>query len=106
MSSDFTTPDRFTAPDKVKLPRVSKGKRPHFFEDPAIDQMMTFLLELMTEVSVTRERIDTIERLLDAKGAISRDDIEAFEPDAEAGRARFAWREAFIRRVLRMHAPE
>jgi len=96
----------FTTPDKVKLPRVSKGKRPHFFEDPAIDQMMTFLLELMTEVSVTRERIDTIERLLDAKGAISRDDIEGYKAPPEVETERTAWREAYTKRVLRMHAPD
>ena len=53
-------------PKGVKLPRVSKGERPKFFDDPAIDQMMTFFLELMTEVSVLRERVDTVERLLDA----------------------------------------
>lgn len=49
----------------VKLPRVSKGKRSRFFDDPAIDQMMTFMLELMAEVSSLHERQDTLERLLE-----------------------------------------
>lgn len=87
----------------VKLPRMSKGKRPRFFDDPAIDQVMTFLLELMAEVSSLRERVDTIERLLDEKGAISRADIEAYRPDAAGEAERSTWAQAFIRRVMRFH---
>ncbi len=90
----------------VKLPRVTKGKRPSFFEDPALDQMMTFMLEVITELSVVRERVDTIERLLDRKGSISRDDIEAYQPDGDVAAERMAWREAYLKRILRMHAPQ
>ena len=89
----------------VKLPRVSKGKRPRFFDDPAIDQVMTFLLELMAETSSLRERIDTIERLLDEKGSVSRADIENYRPDATGEAERSAWNQAFIRRVMRFHDP-
>lgn len=89
----------------VKLPRASKGQRPHFFDDPAIDQMMTFFLELMTETSALRDRVDTIERVLDTKGSITRDDIEAYRADDSVEAERTAWRKAFIERVLRMHAP-
>lgn len=90
---------------EVKLPRVSKGKRPRFFDDPAIDQVMTFLLELMAETSSLRERLDTIERLLDEKGSISRADIENYRPDAAGEAERSAWSQAFIRRVMRFHDP-
>lgn len=90
---------------EVKLPRVSKGKRPRFFDDPAIDQVMTFLLELMAETSSLRERLDTIERLLDEKGEISRADIEDYRPDAAGEAERSAWNQAFIRRVMRFHDP-
>ena len=89
----------------VKLPRVSKGKRSRFYDDPAIDQMMTFLLEIMAEFAAVRERMDTIERLLDEKGTISRADIEAYRPDAAVEAARSEWNNAFIRRVLRFHDP-
>jgi hypothetical protein len=90
----------------IELPRVTKGKRPYFFDDPNIDQMMTFILELLTEVSVVRERMDTIERLLDSKTSISRADIEDYRPDADAEAERVAWRDAYIKRVLRLHVPE
>ena len=94
-----------TSADKVKLPRSAKGPRPHFFDDPAIDQIMTFFLELMTEVSVVRDRLDTVERLLDAKGNVSRDDIEAYRPDATVEAERAAWRDGYVKRVMRMHDP-
>ena len=92
-------------PEDVKLPRVHKGRRPSFFEDPAIDQVMTFVLELATELAVVRERLDTVERLLDRKTSISRADIEAYRADPAVAEERAAWREAYLNRVLRMHSP-
>ncbi len=90
----------------VKLPRVSKGKRPQYFQDPAIDQMMTFIIELSAEVSVLYDRVDTVERVLDTKGTVSRADIEAYRasPDVEAERA--ARRDGYLKRVFRLHAPQ
>ncbi len=95
-----------TPAEAVKLPRQTRGKRPHFFDDPAIDQIMTFLLELTTEVSVMRERLDTVERLLDRDGVVTRAAIEAFAPDAGLETERAAWRDAYVKRVFRMHSPE
>ncbi len=95
-----------TPADAVQLPRLTRGKRPQFFDDPAIDQMMTFLLELTTEVSVMRERLDTVERLLERDGTVTRAAIEAFVPDSVLDSERAAWRDAYIKRVFRMHAPE
>jgi hypothetical protein len=90
-------------PDAVRLPRETLGKRPSFFDDPSLDQMMTFIVELTTEVAVLRERLDTVERLLDTRGSITRADIEAFRPDAGAEAERNAWRDAYVKRVFRMH---
>jgi len=92
-------------PEEVSLPRSSKGQRPNFFDDPSIDQMMTFFFELMTEVAVVRERMDTIERLLDEKETISRADIEAYRADATVEAERTEWRNGYFQRVMRMHAP-
>ena len=92
-----------TPPESVRLPGQTRGERPHFFDDPAIDQMMTFIIELTTEVGVLRERLDTVEQLLDTQGSVTRAAIEKFQPSAELEGARAAWREAFLRRVFRMH---
>ena len=88
---------------KVTLPHHAKGKRSVFFDDPAIDQMMTFIVELSAEVSVVYDRLDTVERLLDEKGTISRADIEAYRPNEEVEAARNARREAYLKRVFRVH---
>jgi hypothetical protein len=93
-------------PAEVKLPRVTKGKRPYFFEDKSVDQVMTFILELMTEVMVLRDRQDTLERALDENGTVSREDLRSYIPDADVEVERNAERQAFINRVLRIHTPE
>ena len=88
--------------EDVRLPRMAKGKRSYFYKDPEIDRMMTFLLEMMAEFSSMRERLDTVERLLESKSGITREDIEAYQPDAEVEAERSAWNQAFIRRVMRL----
>lgn len=88
---------------QIRLPRVAKGKRPQFFSDPAIDQMMTFIIELSAEVSVVYDRLDTVERLLDAKGTVSRADIEAYRAPDAVETERMARRDAYLKRVFRMH---
>ena len=92
-----------TPPEAVRLPRETLGKRPSFFADPSLDQMMTFIVELTTEVAVLRERLDTVERLLDTRGSVTRADIEAFRPDPGVETERNAWRDAYLKRVFRMH---
>ncbi len=89
-------------PNKI-FPRHTKGKRPGFFADPALDQMMTFLIEMATELSVVRERLNTVELLLDERGTISRDDIETYRPSAATEQARSDERQALIERIFRMH---
>lgn len=44
--------------------------------------MLAMIAGLASELAVTRERLDTLERLLEAAGGIDRGDIEAFTPDA------------------------
>jgi hypothetical protein len=79
----------------------AKGQRPHYFDDPAQDRMLSILMALVGEVSVLRERQDTIERLLDAKGTLSRADIEAYAPDGDAAYERSVATKAYIARVMR-----
>ncbi len=79
----------------------AKGKRPAYFEDPAIDRLMSITMALAGEVSVMRERMDTIERLLEAKGSINRADIESYEPDRAAGTERGLITREFIQRIMR-----
>jgi hypothetical protein len=79
----------------------AKGRRPEFHEDPAIDRLLSLTMALVGEVSVLRERIDTTERLLEAKGSISRADIEGYVPDKAAAEERGLATRAYIARVMR-----
>jgi hypothetical protein len=81
--------------------KKAKGKRPAYFEDPAIDRLLSIVMALAGEVAVNRERLDSLERLLDAKGTLSRADLEAFEPDMEAGYERGLMHREFVARILR-----
>lgn len=81
--------------------KKAKGKRPAYFEDPAIDRTLSIVMALVAEVSVMRERMDTIERLLEAKGSINRADIESYTPDRAAGKERGLLTKAYIARIMR-----
>ncbi len=88
--------------ERIDLPAVARGERPYFFNDPAIDKLLAMFMALVGEVAVLRERHDTIERLLEREGAITRDAIEGYEPTAAVREERDAWRDAYLRQVLRI----
>ena len=70
-----------------------KAGRPAFFSDPEIDRLLAIIVRLMTEHSVLSERVKALESLLIESGAITREALDAFEPnetqDAEWGQDRF-----------------
>lgn len=80
----------------------AKGKRPWFFEDPDTERVLNIVLALIQEVGVVRERLDTVERLLERDGAVTKAAIEAYAPDAEAAAERGAWIQEYIARVFRI----
>jgi hypothetical protein len=71
-----------------------------FFPDPAVDRVLGVVMELAAEVHVLRERLRTVEQLLDERGAISRADLDAYLPTPEERDARLAERDALIQRIL------
>lgn len=79
----------------------AKGRRPQYFDDPALDRMLSMLMALVGEVSVVRERLDTVERLLESRGSITRADIEAYVPDRDAAFERGCLTREYILRVMR-----
>lgn len=79
-----------------------KGKRPFFLEDRDTERLMTIVMALAQEVSVMRERLDTVERLLDSKGVLRRDDIEGFAPTRAEAEERGGATQEFIARILRI----
>lgn len=80
----------------------AKGKRPWFFEDPDVERLMNITLALAQEVAVMRERMDTIERLMERDGAVSKAAIEAFEPTKEEAAERGLWTQEYLARIFRI----
>jgi len=85
---------------KIELPRVAKGKKPIYLDERSIDNLMAMIMTLTQEISVLRDRLDTIEKLLEKKEAISLEDIETFEPDDHLIKERKERRQMLLKRVL------
>lgn len=84
------------------MAKKAKGKRPVFFPDPQVDKVMGIVMALAGEVSVLRERLDTIERLAESKGLFSHPEIEAYRADTQVAEEREKWRAEYIARILRV----
>jgi hypothetical protein len=77
------------------------GKRPYFFA-AEVERVLAITMAAVQELAVARERIDTLERLLEAKGIVARDEIERFQPSPEAAAERGLWLQEYLNRVLRI----
>ena len=82
--------------------RKPRGRRPYFFDDPAVERVLAITMAVAGELAVARERIDTIERLLEARGVLDQSEIEAFVPTEAQADERQAWHAEYIARVLRI----
>jgi hypothetical protein len=77
------------------------GKRPYFL-DPQVERVLAITMAMVQELAVTRQRCDTLERLLQAKGVLAEGEIDRFEPDAQAAAERGLWTQEYLARVLRI----
>jgi hypothetical protein len=91
-----------SADNKVVLPKKAKGARPYFFEDANQDKLLAMLMGLVGEVSVLADRVDTMERLLEEKGVLTREQINSYTPDATVNADRDARRDVLLAQVLRV----
>lgn len=74
--------------------------RPGYFDDPAIDRVIVIAMTLAQEVGVTVERLDTLERVLEAKGLVTGNDLRQYEPGADVEADRMRWHQEFVTRLL------
>ncbi|MEB3282240.1 MAG: hypothetical protein VKK42_25315 [Lyngbya sp.] len=82
--------------------QTAKGQRPVYLNDPQQDKLLGIILALAGEVSVLRERLDTLEKLLETKGILSPGEIETYQPDEKTSEHREQWRTEYISRLLRI----
>jgi hypothetical protein len=78
------------------------GKRPRFLESWEAERALAVTMSLAGELVVTRQRLDTLERLLAAKGIVSRAEIDSFVPSKAEAAERGLWNQEFLARVLRV----
>jgi hypothetical protein len=80
----------------------ARGKRPYFFKDADVERVLSIAMAIAMEHAVTRQRLDALERLIEAKGLLTRAELDGWsaEPEAEAERTR--WMKEYIARVLRI----
>ena len=86
----------------ITLPRSTRGRRPHFFDNPETDVLMSVVLELASELSVLYDRVDAMQRVMDAQGVLASKTLEAFEPSAEQAAERAERRQEYMQRLFRV----
>ncbi len=84
------------------LPRGAKGEPPRYFDDPEVGKLLSMFVALTGEMAVMRDRLDTVERLLDAGQPITREALAGFTPDESVRNERDAWRQQFLSIVFRV----
>lgn len=77
------------------------GKRPYFLHEE-VETVLAITMAAVQELAVSRQRIDTLERLLADKGLVSRAEIDGFSPDPAAAVERALANQEYIARVLRI----
>lgn len=70
----------------AELPLDASGRRPAFFDKDGVDQLVSIVLELATDLWVVRERLFRVESAAESKGLPLRSLVEshALSPDEEA----------------------
>lgn len=92
-----------TALDALRLAGAkARGKRPWFFDDPDVERVLSITMAVAGELAVLRQRLDTIEELLETRGSVTRADIEAFVPDPAHAERRGRWYQEYLARILRI----
>lgn len=89
--------------DTAERPHVikdAKGKRPHFYEAPGLDQAMSMIMVLASELSTLRDRLDSAERVAKTHGIDLAAGIETLDLDQEALEEREAHRQGFLDRLF------
>ena len=92
--------------DRIEIPRSAKGKRPQYFDDPACDKLHFMIMALIEELSVTRDRVDALERVLERKGVSTLEDVDRFEPTDKDLEQRNVRRAAYVAKIMKCFADE
>ena len=79
---------------------TTKGKRSEFFDDPAVDHLMSMVLALGSDLWSLRERVYVLESVAESKGLMLQDDIESYELSETQQAELSRMRQEFIERMM------
>ena len=88
------------------LPRTARGKRPAFDTNPTVDRLVSIVLAIAGEISVLRDRLDTVQFLGERAGWLAAGAVDGFVPDQPTRERREGAREAYLDRVLHIMQSE
>ena len=76
------------------------AKRNDWLGDEMLDRMMNVIMGLAEELYVTRDRLQVMERVLENRGALDREELDRWRPDEDQQREIHRERDAFIQAIL------
>ena len=82
--------------------RKAKGKRPWFFNNPEAEKVLGIAMAMAAELAVCRERLDTLERVLQQKSVLTQEEIEHYLPNRAEEVERNERQRAYISRIMRI----
>jgi hypothetical protein len=92
--------------ERKPLPRSIRGPRPAFYADPAVDKLLSTVLQLAAEVWTLRERVAAMEAIARDRGALAPGEVDAHEFSADDEARLEAQRAEFLASILRpLEAP-
>ncbi len=83
-----------------RLPDVAGPPRPRFLADASNEKLWDVVVALSGELAATRGRLDALERILAAQGALPAGGVEAWEPPTAAAVERVHELQDYTRRVF------
>ena len=76
------------------------AKRNDWLGDEMLDRMMNVIMGLAEELYVTRDRLQVMERVLEKRGALDREELDGWTPDEDQQADILRDRDAFIQAIL------
>ena len=89
--------------EKVNLAGTkAKGQRPYFLAQKQTEQALSVAMSLAMELSVTKERLASLECLLADKGIIEKGELDGYQRSKDEVAKRSLETQAYLARVLRI----
>jgi len=71
-----------------------------FFDDPAMDRALGMIMHLAAELYVTRDRLRSLEKILEQRGLVEEGQLDRYRPDETERRALAEDRDAFVAHLM------